>query len=380
MTLRTTKTHGTLAALGCLLASACSGGDGGNGNAPPQNYQGNGGFGGYVAGSGGFPQGGAFPGNGGFGPGAGGGIQPGAGGFQQGAGGFNPGVGGGIQAGAGGFDPGAGGFNPSAGGFQPGAGGEINPGAGGQAAVTNPPCITDPGQQAAIIGDSYVTGFLSPTLLSELGKLVPAANQYAFYAGAGCSMASGGACTGAFGNVPQQATTALQQHPNLKFLLMDGGGNDILICDVVKYPGCNTACNAAGASSNQVCTSIVQGAIDASTKLMQDGANAGVRDTIYFFYPHIPAQNGGYSEILDYALPRAKALCDGAEATTGGKLRCHFIDLVPVFAAAGGAKNAANFAGDGIHPSAAGQALIAKEIQRVMQENCLGQTSGCCTP
>jgi len=107
-----------------------------------------------------------------------------------------------------------------------------------------------------------------------------------------------------------------------------------------------------------------------------------VRDTVYFFYPHIPAKGsggGGYDEILDYAEPLAKQLCDGAATASGGKLHCHFVDLVQPFIAAGGDKNIANFAGDGIHPSAAGQQIIATQITNVMKANCIGQPSGCCS-
>jgi hypothetical protein len=129
-----------------------------------------------------------------------------------------------------------------------------------------------------------------------------------------------------------------------------------------------------------VCRDIVDQALQASDALMQTAADAGVHDTIYFFYPHIPANNGGYTEILDYAEPLVKARCDGGEAATGGRLRCHFVDLIQPFIAAGGDRNPANFAGDGIHPSAAGQNIIAQQIANVMQNDCLGQSSGCCAP
>jgi hypothetical protein len=51
------------------------------------------------------------------------------------------------------------------------------------------------------------------------------------------------------------------------------------------------------------------------------------------------------------------------------------VDLVAPFKAAGGDKNPANFAGDGIHPSQAGQNVIAKEVFKVMKDNCIGMTA-----
>ena len=39
-----------------------------------------------------------------------------------------------------------------------------------------------------------------------------------------------------------------------------------------------------------------------------------------------------------------------------------------------------NIAGDGVHPTQSGQNITAAEIYARMQADCLGQTSGCCTP
>jgi hypothetical protein len=114
---------------------------------------------------------------------------------------------------------------------------------------------------------------------------------------------------------------------------------------------------------------------------MMHAADKGVKDVVYFFYPHVPEPTtiGGQhpNAILDYALPKAKAMCDGAEAMTGGKLRCHFIDLVPVFAGKTGM-----FAMGDIHENPTGSAAMAKEVWRVMKDSCIAQpeSSGCCEP
>jgi hypothetical protein len=257
-------------------------------------------------------------------------------------------------------------------------GGSSNGGSGGSSTSSSGDCITDPTQDAVILGDSYVTGFGTPALQPALAAIITDIGKYPNYAGAGCSMISGGACTGLYGNVPQQATTAMSQHANAKFAIMDGGGNDILICDQVKYPSCNTLCGAAGSSKQKVCTDIVAGAIAGATDLMKQTANSGMRDVIYFFYPHIPDAGGGYNEILDYAEPLAKAACDNAVNTTGGKLRCHFVDMVQPFLQAFGPPTASQFEPLGIHPLAPGVNLMAKTITDEMTKDCLGQSSGCC--
>jgi lysophospholipase L1-like esterase len=366
-----------LASTVAVLAFATVGCSGGDATAPggPSGVGGAGGGyqqggGGYQQGGGGIPQGtGAVAQGTGAVPQGTGGVQTSAGGAQQGTGGIQQGTGG-VQQGTGGVDQGAGGE---------GTGG-IDQGTGGADPGGAPPCISDPASMAAIIGDSYVTGFGSPALQPSLSAIDPSIGQYPNYAGAGCSMASGGVCTGVYGNVPDQDAAAIAAQPNLKFVIMDGGGNDILICDAAAYPGCSTACKSSGSSTQKVCTDIVDKAMSTAQQLMLDAAAAGVEDVIYFFYPHLPGTNAGYSEILDYSEPLAKDLCDNAVNLTNGQLHCYFVDLVQPFAAAGGDGNPANFAADSIHPSAAGQQIIATEITRVMSDNCLGQASGCCAP
>jgi hypothetical protein len=99
---------------------------------------------------------------------------------------------------------------------------------------------------------------------------------------------------------------------------------------------------------------------------------------VYFFYPHVPANTiltgGNPDEILDYALPRAKAVCDEAEMRTGGKLRCAFIDMVPVFQGQRGWFNS------DIHPNDQGSAAMAKKVWEVMTQKCIGQKGpkDCC--
>jgi lysophospholipase L1-like esterase len=284
----------------------------------------------------------------------------------------------GETVGAGGATGGGGvagsGETTSGGGIANGGGGGAGAGnSGGAAGVpvpTKPPCLSA-GADAAIIGDSYVTGAASPALQPALGMLDATVNTFRNYAIPGTSLATGGVT----GLIPAQLVGALTA--TTKALIMDGGGNDILICDALQFPGCGTVCSSAGSSKNMLCQSIVQKALDAATAMLKSASDSGVHDTIYFFYPHIPDRGtggGGFDEILDYAEPIAKKLCDSAPMVTGGKMSCYFVSLVQPFKAAGGDKNPLNFAGDGIHPSQAGQNIIANEIYKVMKAQCIGMT------
>jgi hypothetical protein len=62
-------------------------------------------------------------------------------------------------------------------------------------------------------------------------------------------------------------------------------------------------------------------------------------------------------------------------------MKCHFIDMVPVFEGKTGLfADALSEAGDGVHPNSMGSKVMAEEVWRVMKEDCVGQPAGsaCC--
>jgi lysophospholipase L1-like esterase len=286
----------------------------------------------------------------------------------------------GAGAGAGGAFNGRGAAGGSiAGNGAGGAAGGAAPGSGDGVVVggARPPCLAVP-SEGVFIGDSYITGFLSPPLQPTLAALDPFVAGFRNHAVAGTAMASGG-----LGTIPPQFDTTLAEDARVKLVIMDGGGNDFLICDPIRYPRCTTLCSAPGSATQRVCTDIVAAAVAAMGQLAAKMADAGVKDIVYFFYPHIPNHNGGFREIVDYSEPLVRQQCQDVSTITGGRLTCHFVDLTGPFQAAGGDLNPANFSPiDGIHPSAAGQVIIASQIWSTMQRGCLGQTaaSGCCVP
>jgi lysophospholipase L1-like esterase len=372
-------------ALGALFVlGACSSGSGGEGSGTGNESDTGGGFGaggissngGSVGSTGGSETGtgGGFVGSGGF-PTSSGGFPTSSGGFPTSSGGDTSSTGG-SETGTGGGETGTGGTTDSTGGTTGSTGGTTSTGGGtgvGGGPPAAGPCLTS-ATEGIIIGDSYVTGAGSPAMQPALAMLDPTATGFRNYAVPGTSLATGGI----LGLIPPQLTSAIQANPDIKFSIMDGGGNDALICDAAQFPNCATLCTSAGASMNTECQGIVSKALDAATTLMASAATAGIKDTIYFYYPHIPdagSGGAGFAEILDYAEPKAKAVCDGAFAATGGKLSCFFVDLAAPFKAAGGDKNPANFAADGIHPSAAGQAIVSQQIFNVMKAQCIGFTA-----
>jgi hypothetical protein len=186
--------------------------------------------------------------------------------------------------------------------------------------------------------------------------------------------------SGGIGLIPPTFDTALAADPDIVAAVLDGGGNDVLI-PAATWPGGADCKNNANAATIKVCQDIVKTALDAAEKLMLAMAAKDVRDIVYFFYPHVPEGTflGGAhpNAILEYALPLARTVCDGAEAKSGGKTRCHFLDLSPVFAG-----HDEYFAAGDIHENAQGSAAMAEAVWQLMVDNCVAQpaSSGCCEP
>jgi hypothetical protein len=250
-------------------------------------------------------------------------------------------------------------------------------GSGGAAGAVSegtvkPPCLKKASQLVAV-GDSYLN-WITHTFPDDFHKAF--GGDYRMYAVGGASMASGGIS----GFIPDQLTQAISEDPDIIAAVMTGGGNDILIADTVKYPGSDTCKDRTDAPMDKVCQDVIANAMDTAGKLMQTSADAGVRDVVFLFYPHIPG--GGFggmnpNAILDYSLPLARDLCEQAESRTKGKLHCHFLNLVPVFEG-----HADWFADDGIHENNLGSAAMATEVVKVLKEKCVAQpeSSGCCAP
>jgi hypothetical protein len=243
-------------------------------------------------------------------------------------------------------------------------------GASGTAGM-KPKCKSSP-NQVIVLGDSYLN-WVTHTFPDDLAR--EAGETWRMYAVGGCSLGSGGLCL-----IPPQLDKAIADDPNIIAAIMTGGGNDFLIADEGMYAGSSECKDRTDSPTVKVCQDVVAAALDAGKKLMQTAADAGIRDVIYLFYPHIPG--GGFggmnpNVLLDYTLPMAKELCEGAQQRTHGKLRCHFIDLVPVFDG-----HPDWFADDGIHENELGSAAMAKEVLKVAKAECIAQpaSSDCCEP
>jgi hypothetical protein len=241
-----------------------------------------------------------------------------------------------------------------------------------------PKCLAK-GAELALIGDSWVHYDLGEVLAPRLAKraqqdgALPAGAQYNDQAVAGTSLANGG-----LGLIPDQwapAKAAAQvAGTSVKFVVMDGGGNDVLLG--------NMTCLDNGKMRDQdpACQKTVADATAVARMLEQKMKMDGVGQILYYYYPHVPA--GGW-DVLDYALPMAKATCEGMNDEN---FQCYFVDTRDTFQGAGndGVAMAQLILSDGIHPNAMGDELLADLLWKTMKEKCMAQSQmsgmGCCTP
>lgn len=222
--------------------------------------------------------------------------------------------------------------------------------------------------QLIIIGDSYINWPLTHSFPEDMAAA--SGQRWRMHAVGGYSMATGGT-----GLIPPTFDSAIRMDADAHTVLMDGGGNDLLLGDVARQ------CRDDKAPTIAACKKIITDALAAAEKLMKRMGDAGIRDVIYFFYPHVPKNTalGGPdpNHMLDYALPMVRDFCESASTLTDGKLRCTFVDMVPVFD--GKPESQWFFPGD-IHPTSVGSKAMAQEIWKVMTEKCIAQKGpkDCC--
>ena len=237
-----------------------------------------------------------------------------------------------------------------------------------------PKCITK-GAELALVGDSWInwTEQLAPRLAQRAIKdgALPQGDSYNDQAVGGTSLGSGG--IGLIGDQwPTVKSVAQRAGVTTKFVVMDGGGNDVLLGA--------PQCLGDGSASDAGCKKVVSDATMAGQMLQQKIKMDGVGQVLYFFYPHVPA--GGW-EILDYSLPMAKATCESMNDAT---YQCYFVDTRDTFQGPGnnGETMAGLIGADGIHPSAKGDDLLADLVWKTMKDHCMAQSAssgaGCCTP
>lgn len=124
----------------------------------------------------------------------------------------------------------------------------------------------------------------------------------------------------------------------VKVIIMEGGGWDLI---------------AANGSAAAV-TSVVSTFTQFLSKVASDGT---VQHIIYFLYPELPTT------------PNVAGLRPGVQsACAQSRAPCHFLDLQPFWVG-----HPEYTAGNGFQASEAGGQVIAEQIWKIMQDNCIAQ-------
>jgi lysophospholipase L1-like esterase len=222
------------------------------------------------------------------------------------------------------------------------------------------------GSEVVMIGDSYFA--LSETTSPPAGEItehlqglataagaLATGDTYRHYYASGANMATTYAGS-QIPPIPTQFASAVSANADIKYVIMDGGGNDILLE--------NTSCILAAATTpiSDTCKAAVQNALTAATTLFQSMKAAGVQKVIYFFYPHLPTTRfPSVNVMIDYAYPLVQAVCQNAP------IACEFVDTRSAFNG-----NDASYIGpDDIHPTNAGSDAIAELIWGTMKQDCV---------
>jgi hypothetical protein len=192
------------------------------------------------------------------------------------------------------------------------------------------------GSQVAVIGESFIAA--SHQITQQIESRAKAAGALAQDEVYDDNSVSG--TTLANNQIGSQFDKAVQDSGNsIKYVLMDGGGNDCLI-------------NNNGTA-----------ALGAATELFGRMAEANVEKVVFFFYPDPVGNNfASLKSCLDALRPDMKAICDGLTGPT-----CHWIDLRDTW------NGHDEYTADGIHPTAEGSKATGDVIWETMVENCVAQ-------
>jgi hypothetical protein len=160
-------------------------------------------------------------------------------------------------------------------------------------------------------------------------------------------------------SLSSQYETAKSDDPNIDTILMDGGGNDILLPAIAFDPyDCKTQWYEWGRLSNS-CKDFIDDVYVDAVNLMNEMAADGVDDVIYLGYYHtkdtILLQLDSLEEAVDYGDVKLSQACSNSIVD------CTFIDPRNVI-------NDGDIKTDAIHPKTSGSEKIADLIWPVIQD------------
>lgn len=187
------------------------------------------------------------------------------------------------------------------------------------------------GQDVVTIGDSYMR-LNNEGVEPSLDKLTMV--TYRHHAVMGTQLSNG--------QIPRQYDDAKAENPDIKTIVMTGGGNDFL-----QNGTASSDCADVGPNCSAVLDKMRETMVELWTQMNTDG----VKDVFFLTYPPTPMTTLGPAFESVYA----KLSEDCAMMTP---LHCHFVNATPAFEG----RTRELIRGDNIHPTGEGYDILAKLI------------------
>ena len=200
------------------------------------------------------------------------------------------------------------------------------------------------GKDVITIGDSYMNLSVGSGIEYSLDKVTP--TKYRHYAVSGTQILNG--------QIPGQYTSAKAANPDIKTVVMTGGGNDIILDFFGNLINCQGA--KTEADLKPACVTALDKISAGVDKLIAEMAADGVKDVVYVGYGFVTSNELGGTIQRTIRVQMEKCLDNSATL----RLRCHFVDPSQQLIGMIGA--------DGIHPTVAGYDVIANMVWKRMQE------------
>ena len=233
-----------------------------------------------------------------------------------------------------------------------------------------------------MLGDSYMdVGNVGPTIMKDANN---AMYRHYYLAASALNYESGALNIVYQFDTEAEMDTTVTNPTDIKVVIMDGGGNDVLIN--------NSQCLSISptADTGNSCHTAIDASVMKGQMLEQDMSSKGVQHIVYYFYPDLDATVSGHQYAgawVDYSYPKAAASCCGAgNVPSSGDTSCHgngvsattdctWIDTRPEFMGHNNHLDAANywFQSDNIHPNQPGADAISAKVWAAMQKYCIAQ-------
>ena len=142
------------------------------------------------------------------------------------------------------------------------------------------------------------------------------------------------------GEIPNQYASARRANPDIKTVIMTGGGNDLSLSDA------RSDLPSAGPKAKLQIDNVAKRLEALWTEMGKDG----VRDIVYVF----PSRGGGIALSVDYATSKIQPICQSTVPA-----HCHWVDSDETIHM---------MLRDGIHPTDAGFDALGKTVYTMMEK------------